>query len=177
MKTKILTQLRAVITENEQRFLDLKLEPIQCIDIDYGQIQNPEKFELYTLPAIFIKTQIERESRRNFKALVQVLFAANTPSYTTEDEIVAAADIPIYHYRYQKLIRELIESLSDLGLEFISDEELDIEAVHFVTTQFYEMHYEELRDEGLEDYELEAKATKILIGKVNLVKTVDENVK
>jgi hypothetical protein len=162
LKTEIFTKIRTALVDNAVKFTDIDLEPVKSIDIDYGQYRDPERFNLYQLPAIFVKTSRNESNRKNCTASVQLVICIDMTHLSSQPQLVATEDVPIFLYKYQDLIEELIESL-DLGLRIQTDEEIDIENVQFYTTQIYEMGYQKVKDENLTDHDLEAMDVKVKI--------------
>jgi hypothetical protein len=53
----------SIFNANEQIFRDRSLPPLRTIDINYGQPDDPERFEIF-LPALFISWSVDKEAER-----------------------------------------------------------------------------------------------------------------
>lgn len=163
IKSTIFTKIQQSFTDNITLFNNYKLEPIRSFDIDYGQIRNPELFEVYPTPSVFIKTMLKRQDKQHFIATVQILLAIDMPHYTDQSELLLQNTVPLNHYRYQKVIRQCVES-TNMGLLFISDEEIDTENVLFFAIQTYEAYYTESKEDNYVYTEVDCDLKIILEG-------------
>lgn len=61
----LITKVYEVFAANQQLFIDAGLQPIRTVDKFRGQTTQPEKFEYYPIPAIFIfwRTKWEKEGK------------------------------------------------------------------------------------------------------------------
>lgn len=172
IKTQIFTAISQALSSNQASFQAQNITPIASFDIDTGQIENPERFEVYPTPCVFLKQSREPVGNRVFRQTIQLTICLDLPHYnSTGGGILTGAEVPLFLYKYQNVVRTIVEDIEDLDIRFVSDSEEGVEGVFFTATQTYSLEYEEVEDDGREEIEVDA-GIKILLNAIKLVEKV-----
>jgi len=113
----LITKVYEVFNANQQLFIDAGLQPVRTIDKFRGQTTQPEKFELYEIPAIFISWQIkwQKEGKRYVgNATVDFHIVNDEPSETAS--IFTDYDEALKDVFFYKSVQKVLDDLEAEGV-------------------------------------------------------------
>ncbi|MGY0034431.1 hypothetical protein [Pedobacter sp. NJ-S-72] len=145
-------------------FIALNLEPIKHIDRYRGQPLNPEQFEYYDLPAIFIARSIPWEKvGRSYKGNVMLEFHLVTDATWETSNIATSAAEGLKHVMFHKLVQYVlddIESENTGKLQRVDNQPVDTGVVNYEVLR-YQCMYEDPMITGIEYVEAMIEKLKI----------------
>lgn len=117
MEQELLTAIVDMANNNNQALIDLGFQPIQTIDRFRGQTTEPEKFEYYPTPAIFMahKTTWNRQGKRYVgNCIVDFHVVYDEPMqtanfFTNKDEALKQAG---FYQMVQRLLDDIATNVS-----------------------------------------------------------------
>lgn len=156
MDKQLNAALRQAFKDAEQEFIDAGVHPVATIEKFRGQPQNPEAFEYYELPAIFVQRSVvwTREGKV-YNGQVQWTFHVETDPSTTATG-------------YEDFLDKVREVLDNFRTAFSStmirtaDHELDAAVVSYDTLGYESTYYGSTRIDPV--YQEETPQTMDLMG-------------
>lgn len=105
MKT-ILPAIGQNIFNNHHLFTAAGLEPIQHIDLFFNQYENPENFETFDTPALFIEFGVDTQDSR--KPTPQISLTTHLVVHTLADTRFVPGMLALSIFEYQNLLKPLL---------------------------------------------------------------------
>lgn len=113
----LITKVYEVFEANQQLFIDAGLQPIRTVDKFRGQTTQPEKFEIYETPAIFISWAIKwrKEGKMHVgDATIDFHIVNDEPSDTAS--IFTNYDEALKEVFFYKSVQKVLDDLEAEGL-------------------------------------------------------------
>ncbi|MBD8348593.1 hypothetical protein [Dysgonomonas sp. HGC4] len=128
-----LLNLYKLFEENKEEFEKYDLESHFFIDLYRSQPEEPDQYEYFSLPAIFVDYQLVGQGRNKPRLVTMIL-------HVVTDEMPDASNVMIEHasglkrFLYHTIIQELLEG-TRLGntsrLEFVNEAIVDTQVVNY----------------------------------------------
>lgn len=142
---KFIKRVYQIFQDNNQQFVDLGLEPVRTLDKYRGQTTNPEAFEFFETPAIFIATSIDwRKEGKIYRGTADIDFHivqeapwATGNIYTGFEEALKKS---YYHLMCHAILDDL-ESESTGKLLRINDRDIDTGVVAYNVLKYQCEYY------------------------------------
>jgi hypothetical protein len=139
--------LYSLFENNKSLFTDKGLSGDFYIDIYRGQTTDPELFEFFTLPAIFIDYSIQGQGI-NKPRLVTLSLHILIDELPSESNISQQQEDGFKRFIYQSLIQKLLEGkrLGDTStLVFLSESIMDLPVINYhIQTYSFEAYLDEM---------------------------------
>lgn len=142
----LITKVYEVFNANQQLFIDADLQPIRTIDKFRGQTTQPEKFEIYETPAIFISWQIKwrKEGKTHVgDATIDFHIVNDEPSDTAS--IFTNYDEALKEVFFYKSVQKVLDDLEAEGiskLQRLSETPVDTGVVCYNILSYQTTMYE-----------------------------------
>lgn len=136
-----LLEFYTLLESKQDMFTDAGLTPFKHFDIYRGQPLNPELYEYFPLPAIFIDYSMSGNGIRQKRTVAMALHVV-TDTMPDTASISEQKDVGLKRFMYNLTLQSILEN-AYLGkttpLKFITEEPLDIPVVNY-HTQMYEFN-------------------------------------
>jgi hypothetical protein len=150
---KPLLNLYNRIAEAEKLFTDKGLNGKFYMDVYRGQVEEPEAFEYYSLPAIFVDYSMQGQGKKQPRLITLNLHIVTdaTPSASNiSEEMTKGLDVFMYNLLIQKLLEgKTIGNTS--ALVFLSEIPVTADVVNYHTQSW---QFEAYLDALMEDMEI-----------------------
>jgi hypothetical protein len=163
---QLITKVYEVFVANQQIFIHADLQPIRTIDKFRGQTTQPEKFEIYETPAIFIGWQIKwRTEGKTYvgDATIDFHIVNDEPSDTAS--IYTNYDEALKETFFYKSVQKVLDNLEAEGiskLQRLSETPVDTGVVCYNILSYQTTMYESVSNSILvNDIEVEINKGKL----------------
>lgn len=107
---KFIKAINAAFTANEQTFIDAGHTPVATIDKFRNQPLNPEQFDFFPLPAIFINRSIQwKREGKFYTGLMQVEFHVVQDATWPTENFASNLDEGLKQYTFLSLVRSVLD--------------------------------------------------------------------
>lgn len=157
MKLQLLA-LYQLIEDSANSFIENGLMPIAFIDTYRTQVLEPEKYEAYPVPAIFVDYKITGKGIKKPRLVSLYLHIITDDNIVNGSSISPDKNKGLNHYLYCSLIQQIIEAktLSGSGkIKFIQEGIVDSPVVNYHTQEYeFECYLESMIkiEEKIEGY-------------------------
>lgn len=143
---KLFLKIYQVFDENQSLFTEAGLEPIRHIDKYRGQTQNPEQFELYDIPAMFIDYRISwQRDGRVYNGILELDFHIVTDATWPTSNLSTNKNEGLKAIQYIQLARELLDNLSSENtgkMLRLSEQPMDADVVSYHVLRYTCNYYD-----------------------------------
>lgn len=144
---KFFEKVYQVFTDNQNLFISNDLEPVRTIDLFRGQTTNPESFEYFETPAIFIAWRVdyEQNSRKQYQGVANIDFHIVLDQPQDTGNIFTGFEEGLkksFFHKYVHLLLDNMESEVTSKLMRVSDRPIDT-GVNAYTIISYKCLYED----------------------------------
>ena len=143
---KLFLKIYDVFDANQALFTDAGLEPIRHLDKYRGQPQNPEQFELYNIPAIFIDYRITwQRDGRLYNGVVEIDFHLITDATWPTSNLSTNKAEGLKSMMYIQFCRQLLDNISSDNtgrMMRVGEQPVDAEVVSYQVLRYSCAYYD-----------------------------------
>lgn len=146
MNSKLFLDICTAFKDAAPAFITAGVKPVAFIDRFRGQPLNPEQFEYYELPAMFLQSKIDWvRTGRNYNATLKLSVHLVTEPTWDMSSIASNQEEGLKYYRYVEQVRNVFDNLQTAQTgTFFRDTDENVDAgVVFYDILGYEVPYYE----------------------------------
>ncbi len=164
------------LNQSKDDFIDLGLKPIKMFDLNKGQLDDPESFELLTLPAILFDWNIDKDENINDgKSIASITLYLVYEQTRDSSSHSRRQDDALKIFDFLEIVHDKLEGIEseDTGkLAFINEQTISLGGIVTAFAQSYSCSYfgrvyNQTRQFGLSDQDINASITGNLVTPVD----------